>query len=149
MHYLLTPGQDATIQFSSFCGVEAPPPPPATKTPPPPPVIKALPPLLPVPPHCYNKTGQLVTTSQIYICFISTRQIDTTLFYSPADLNGITHFTNIEKTSIIHESFNSHMKKYITQDTYSVTYNPGFLSFLPTKDTEMKLTSQTHHNTTT
>ena len=34
----------------------------------------------------------------------------------------------------------------MTQDTYSVTYDPGFLSFLPTKDTEMKLSSQTHHN---
>ena len=36
-------------------------------------------------------------------------QIDIILFYSPADLDGIACTTNIEKTSIIHESFNSFM----------------------------------------
>ena len=62
IHYLLTPGQDATIHFSSFCGVEAPPLPLATKAPPPPLAMEALPPPPLAPPHCYKKTGQLVTT---------------------------------------------------------------------------------------
>ena len=48
-------------------------------------------------------------TNSIHMFYIDQAQINTALFYSPADLDGIAHTTNIEKTSIIHESFNSHM----------------------------------------
>ena len=70
IHYSLTPRQDAAIQFSSSCGVKAPPPPLVMKAPPPPLAMDTLPPPPLVPPHHYKKTGQLVTTSQIYMFYI-------------------------------------------------------------------------------
>ena len=81
-----------------------------------------------------------------------TGQINNALFYSPAELDRVAHPTNIEKTSnditqIIQVTYDK--SKYMKQDMYSVTYNPSFFSFFPTKErreTEIKFPSTPHHH---
>ena len=128
------------------------PPPPLVPGVPPPPLVPGA--HLLVTPHHYNKRGQLVTIRQMYTYYIMIGQINNALFYSPAELNGIAHATDIEKTSIIlHKSFKSHMTNPKMHNTRYVFSNlQSWFSFIfPYKreDRENKLSFQTHHTTST
>ena len=81
-----------------------------------------------------------------------TGQINNALFYSPAKLDRVAHATNIEKTCIILMQIiqvTYDKSKYMKQDTYSITYNPSFFSFFPTKEmteTDIKFPNTPHHH---